>query len=385
MRIASIEARAVDCGFQTQALQTSRVASPMSRWPQFGARRASWMWPSKKVFVRVESADGAVGWGCTNGGEVVALIVEQHLSRLLQGADATSLEDIWDQMFFSLLPSDRSGFSMMAIAAVDIALWDLMARSAGCPLVELLGGARTRTLTAYATTPQPDAHRGKTWWGLKAAMPFGPESGDDGLRDNVAMMRSFAKAAEGGHIMLDAFMAWDADYTLRFVDAARDLDIHWIEDPLPPYDLEGLHRLKQEAGDGVRLALGNFAFNRWDCETLLREGLVDILQPDVAWAGGITETLRILAMADAADVPVILHNTCEQPWALALAAARQADPIVEFVERGAESPLYTLMGERPRVEKGRVAVPSAGNQPPPPVEARFRDPAERALNQSTRR
>lgn len=75
MKIKSIQARSVDCGFQAQKLQTSRVASPMSRWPKFGERRSSWMWPTNKVFVRIESTDGVVGWSCTNGGEIVAMIV----------------------------------------------------------------------------------------------------------------------------------------------------------------------------------------------------------------------------------------------------------------------------------------------------------------------
>jgi L-rhamnonate dehydratase len=173
--------------------------------------------------------------------------------------------------------------------------------------------------------------------------------------------------------MIDAFMAWDAEYTLRFLDAAGTLGLHWIEDPLPPHDLEGLRRIKSERGRDVTLAMGNFAFNRWDCAELMREGLVDILQPDVAWSGGITENLRILAQARQARLPVILHNTCEQPWALALAAACQTDAVVEFVDRGDQSPMYELMGPRARVERGWVCAPDdpVGNRPPAQVQSEF--------------
>ncbi|WP_323769792.1 enolase C-terminal domain-like protein [Antarctobacter sp.] len=373
MRITSIQARAVDCGFQTQKLQTSRVASPMSRWPQFGENRSSWMWPSKKVFVRVESDDGVVGWSCTNGGEIVALIIDKHLSRLVEGTMVHDIADVWDQMFNSLLPCDRSGFSMMAVAGVDIALWDLHAKTLGVPLITALGGTAT-DLPVYCTTPQPEANGGDAWWGLKAAMPFGPDAGEHGFQANVDYMRTFREAAgPQGRIMLDSFMAWDADYTLRFAEAAAQHDLYWIEDPLPPYDMEGLRRLKAEIGSQTRLALGNFCFTRWDCAELIREGLVDILQPDVAWAGGITECLRILDMARQADVPVILHNTCEQPWALAMAAARQSDPVVEFVDRGEGSSLYGLMGASPVFRAGRVCVPAsvAGNQPPANIAQHF--------------
>ena len=386
MKIVSIQARAIDCGFRKQALQTSRVASAMSRFPRFGEKRARWMWPTKKVFVRVETCDGTVGWSCTNGGEIVALIVNQHLSRLLAGQPAADIADLWDQMFFSLLPCDRSGFSMMAVASVDIAMWDLKAKAAGQALVDTLGGAAAAHLPVYATTPRPDDHAGVAWHGLKAAAPFGPEAGDEGLAANVDYMRRFRAAA--GHdrpIMIDAFMAWDADYTLRFAEAARDLGLHWIEDPLPPYDLDGMRRLRDRLDGEVALALGNFAFNRWDCAELLNEGLADILQPDVAWAGGITETLRILDMAAARDVPVILHNTCEQPWALALAATRQADALVEFVDRGAASPLYGLMGPAARIADGRVAVPAdpAGNRPPPDILDQFAPSRAPALKQGS--
>lgn len=331
------------------------------------------MWPTNKVFVRIESTDGVVGWSCTNGGEIVAMIVQEHLSRLLSGADVTDMAEVWDQMFFSLLPCDRSGFSMMAIAAMDIALWDLHAKTEGRSLTDLLGGG-AQDLAVYCTTPQPEVQGNGTWWGLKAAMPFGSTQGETGLAENLRYMQGFRHhAGAQGRIMLDAFMAWDADYTLRFAEAAQDLDIYWIEDPLPPYDLEGLHQIRAKAGRDIRLALGNFCFNRFDCAELLREGLADILQPDVAWCGGITETLRILDMAAAAGVPVILHNTAEQPWALALAAACQTDAIVEFVDRGEGSPLYGLMGPPAAIRKGRLALAHRpiGNHPPTAIAALF--------------
>lgn len=375
MKIASVQARAIDCGFQTQKLQTSRVASPMSQWPQFGENRSSWMWPSKKVFVRIESDDGLIGWSCTNGGEVVALIIEAHLSRLIEGTTVNDIADVWDQMFASLLPSGQSGFSMMAVAGVDIALWDLQCKTRGVSLVTALGGGAS-DLPVYCTTQQPEPRKNDGWWGLKAATPYGPDAGEQGLRANVDYVGSFRDASgPDGRIMLDSFMAWDADYTLHFAKAAAQHDIYWIEDPLPPYDMDGLHKLKSGLGGSTRLALGNFSFNRWDCATLIREGLADVLQPDVAWAGGITECLRILDMAKAAEVPVILHNTCEQPWALALAAAKQSDPVVEFVDRGEGSSLYALMGDAPVFENGRVVVPTdtSGNQPPNAILNQFAD------------
>lgn len=374
MKITSVSARAVDCGFNKQTLQTSRVASPMSRFPRFARERASWMWPTKKVFVCVTGEDGSIGWSCTNGGEIVAMIVNEHLARLLPGEDTDDMAMLNEQMSASLLPNDRSGFAMMAVAGVDIALWDMSAKSAGQPLLELLGGSVKDTLPVYVTTQRPEAFSSNTWRGLKAAAPYGPESGKQGLADNIALMRQFAAAAGPDvPIMIDAFLSWDADYTLRFAEGIADLPLTWIEDPTPPQDLEALEKIRREMDPDIALALGNFAFSHADCTDLLRSGLVDILQPDVAWAGGVTEALRILDLASDNGVPVILHNTCEQPWALSLAAARQSDALVECVDRGEESPLYSLMGPCPEFTDGQVAVPrdAAGNRPPQHVIAAF--------------
>lgn len=375
MRIRSIRACAIDASFAAQKLLTKRVASPMSRWPEYATSRSTWMWPTRKVITRIETTDGVVGWSVTNGGEVVELIVNAQLARLLTGRVADEVEDAWDLSFAALMPFDRSGFAMMAIAAVDVALWDIRAKSHQTPLATLLGGDPDAIQHAYVTAADPQEFRESGHWGLKSATPFGLEAGDEGLRQNVALMQRFRDAAGDRPIMADAYLAWDADYTLRFVDAVADLDLYWIEDPIPPLDLSGLEMVKRRLDGRTRLALGNFCFHRWDCFELMKAGLVDILQPDVAWSGGITENLRILEAAKRNGVPVFLHNTCEQPWALALASA-MPDSIVERVHRGAESPMYTLMGPDPARPDGTVTLAGyhAGNTPPNLVTSRFDDP-----------
>lgn len=380
MKIHSITAYAIDVGFQKQALQTTRIASPMSKFARFAESRSSWMWPTKKVFVRVQSDDGTIGWSTTNGGEVVDLIVNTHLARLLEGETLDDITTLNDQMSAALLPNDRSGFAMMAVAGVDIALWDLKAKSEQKSLVDTLGGAQSDSLPVYMTTARPEAFADNgPWPGLKAAAPYGPESGEEGLKENVALMQRFAKAAgPDTPIMIDAFLAWDADYTLRFAEATADLPISWIEDPIHPQDVDGLQKIRRELDPKIDLALGNFAFSYADCADLLRTGVVGVLQPDIAWAGGITETLRILELADTQDTPVILHNTCEQPWALAVAAARQGRTLVECVDRGENSLLYELLGPRPEIANGAVTVPQStdGNHPPHSVMADIQKAAQ---------
>ena len=374
MKVTSVKALALDVGFQNAPLATERVAAPMSRWPQYAESRSSWMWPTKKVFVRLESDEGIVGWSVTNGGEVVALIINSLFARLVTNSPIDSISEFWDQMTNALLPVDRSGFAMMAVSGVDIALWDLKAKSKGVSLVNLLGGAKEESVKTYATTTSPELHANKGWWGLKAPMPYGIEGSDEGMVKNIDLMHKFRDAAgKDGRIMLDAFMAWDVDYTLRFLEQSNHLDIFWIEDPLPPQDLDGFRQIKKVAGDSIRLALGNFCFSRWDCQVLIRERLVDFLQPDIAWVGGITEALRILDMAKAAKIPIIFHNTFEQPWAVSMASACQDKAVIEFVDRGSESQIYSLMGPTLHRQDGCVWVPNStrGNTPPEDIEAQF--------------
>lgn len=372
MKIESVTAVDLDVGFQRQKLQTTRIASPMSRWPEYAENRASWMWPTRRTFVRIDTTEGITGWGFTNGGEVTALIINRQLGPLIEGLPANDIDDIWERMFHSTLPNNRSGYSMMAISAVDIALWDIRQKAEGRQLAKLLGQTEDRTkMDAYITTSQPEAAASLPWWGLKAAMPYSLSDGAVGLESNVAVVQRFRDAAGPDRpVMVDAFMAWDADYTIDFAARAEETNLYWIEDPLPPQDLRGMEKVRATMDPAIKMALGNFAFHRWDCETLLRAGVVDILQPDVCWAGGITECRRILEMAAVAGVKVILHNTCEQPWALSLAAADAKMDVVEHVDRGETSLLYALLGTPAEFASGQVRLPDTvtGNTPQSQIE-----------------
>jgi L-rhamnonate dehydratase len=334
VRIEAIDVGILEAGHLASELFRARLASPMSPFPEFAAARGSWMWPAEKVVTRIRDAAGREGASVTSGGSIVAAIVGQQFRRLLLGRDADDIDTAWEIARRSILPFDRSGFAMMAVAAIDIALWDLRALRRGCRLRDLLGNPAGALPRRYVTTMHPERFAGSDFSGIKVPMPCGPADGTEGIAANLAAIAAArAAAGDGRDVMLDAFMAWDVDYTLRMLDVLRPHRVRWFEDPLPPDDIAAHVRLKHRAGDALTLALGNFAFSRWDCKALLDEGVVSILQPDVAWAGGITETLRIVALARDAGVPVILHNGAEQPWAVEMSCALDCITELECVDR----------------------------------------------------
>lgn len=249
------------------------------------------MWSAQKVVTVIHTMEDIDGISLTSGCTVVATIIRNQLACLFTSRDCRAIDTLWEPIFRAIFPNDRSGFAMVAIAGINAALRHLKAALTAKPLADLLGGAPPEPFVAYVSTTNPGG--------------FQPSH------------------------------------------------IRWFQDPLPPADIEAYMTPHDRGGADLPLALSNFCFNRWDCGALLSEGVVDVLQPDIAWAGDVTETLRILDMADADRVPVILHNTSEQPWALATSSASPLITEVEYVDCDADSMPHELFEGGPAVKKGR--------------------------------
>ncbi|MCM0021766.1 MAG: hypothetical protein NBV67_17385 [Tagaea sp.] len=355
MAIASVSVALLEAGYLRSTLFQQRLATPMSPFPEFARRRSSWMWPPEKVVTTVTDHEGRSGISVTNGGAVVATIVRDQFARLLVGRDETEIAELWELTFRSILPFDRSGFAMMAVGAIDIALWDLRTKREGIDLADLAGPRKSILPSAYVTTPVPRRFADSAYAGIKVPMLSGPTDGTAGIADNVDLVQRAREAAgPTKDVMIDAFMGWDVEYTTRMVEALAPYRVRWFEDPLPPMDVDDYVRLKEACGDAVRLALGNFCFSRWDVRALIDAGVVSILQPDIAWAGGISEALRIDADARRAGLPIIFHNTSEQPWALSLSLVLESVAEVEYVDRDPGSMLHEMFDGAVAIEGGRV-------------------------------
>jgi L-rhamnonate dehydratase len=288
----------------------SLIANPMSGYPEYRESRTSWGAKALGgLVVEIETEAGEIGIGVSQGGAPAALIVDQHLARFLVGSDPRDVERLWDQMFRSTLPYGRKGLAICAISAIDIALWDLCGKLRGEPVFKLLGGETKAAIPCYVTGPKPAAYKEMGFFGGKMPLPYGPADGIEGLNANVAMVAE-AREAVGPDfdLMLDCYMALDVPYTIDLANAVRPYRVRWIEEALPPDDYDGHARIKA-ACPWQRFATGEHEYTRYGFRELITRGNLDLLQPDLAWVGGITEAKKIAAMAAAYDLPVVPHGS----------------------------------------------------------------------------
>jgi L-alanine-DL-glutamate epimerase-like enolase superfamily enzyme len=285
---------------------------------------------------------------------------------VLIGRDPLATETLWDQMQ-RLNRHGRSGLFMTAISAVDCALWDLKGKAWGQPVHRLLGGPTRPAVPAYASLlgypiePQAAAETARAFVeeGFSAQkwfFRFGPGDGAAGMEKNLALAQAVRQAV-GPHyaLMFDAFMGWDARYAVEMAQALAPLDPTWMEEPIPPERVGGLRRIR--SAGGVPVATGEHVYTRWQVKELLVGEAVDIIQTDPDWTGGISELVKICALASSFEVPVVAHGHSLLP-ALHVAGAQSPAtvPWVEYLIRHQEEkqffhqPVY-------RPESGSVTLP----------------------------
>ena len=282
------------------------------------------------VFVKVTVEDGTWGLGQTSFGNPVATIIDGHFAPMLIGENCFAIEKIWDMMFRMSKPYGSSGLTSCAMSAMDLALWDVIGKIKNQPVYELLGGPVRDRLFAYATGNDTDWQIELGFKAVKLACPYGPADGLWGLDANeklVAETREFV--GDSVEIMLDCYMAFDVDYTIRLARRLKPYRLKWIEEFLIPEDIDG-HVKVRNAVNWVSLASGEHLYTRWPFKPLIEQRCLDILQPDIYWVGGITECVKICHMADAAGLTVIFHGGGLNQYGLHLSAAMPNTPWVEY-------------------------------------------------------
>src|SRR5262249_36766506 len=219
---------------------------------------------------------------------------------------------LWEKLYRGSLYFGRRGVGIHALSGIDIALWDLCGKALHQPVHRLLGGAHRDRVRAYASTLMPEAPADA---GREAAR--GPASGCTAVRlgwggcgrsldTDVARVEATRRAVgDRVTLMFDIGLVWDAATAIRQVQRMERFEPYWIEEPLMPDDLRGYRRLA-DAVD-TRIACGEQSVTRWEFEQLLDEGRVDVIQPDIAHAGGLTETRRIAELARLRGVPCVPH------------------------------------------------------------------------------
>jgi L-alanine-DL-glutamate epimerase-like enolase superfamily enzyme len=288
---------------------------PLDNPVQFSTRTVS---AREYCLVRVRSADGTEGIGycyaVNSAGRLLALSVKDLLGPLLIGQDSLRVEGLWREMYQEALLMGRAGVVMRALSAVDIALWDLNARSANLPLYQYLGANLTEKVPAYASGGY--YWPGKTPAKLADEVRAFVEEGYDAVKIKVGRLSpaeeeervAAAREAAGPdvHLMLDANNAWkDLPTALRYMRRLEAYDPYWIEEPFSPDDIDNHARLAQATS--VMVATGEIEAGRWRFKDLLDRKAAGLLQTDATVCGGITEWRRIAATAASYGIPVSPH------------------------------------------------------------------------------
>lgn len=341
---------------------TGRIATPMSGYPNYRESRTSFgIDVLGTLVVEVESSSGTVGLGVSTGGVPACWIVENHLARFVEGSAPTEVERIWDQMYAATMFYGRKGLVLNAISAVDLAIWDLLGRLRGEPVYALLGGAVRDELAMYATGPRPDLAKEMGFVGGKMPLRYGPADGAEGMRANVAAMAEMRERVDDDFVLAyDCWMSLDVAYATRLAHALEPYGLSWLEEPLPPDDYWGHAALYEAKPATVALTSGEHEATRWGFRALLEVGRCDVIQPDVGWCGGITELIKISALAEARGVKVIPHGSGVYSYHFVI--TRTASPITEFLMMAPAADaivpqFHPLLVGEPVPDNGRIRLP----------------------------
>jgi L-rhamnonate dehydratase len=295
-------------------LGQTEIANPMSRYPRFKAQRESWRPKGRQVACVVSTTDGTWGLGLSTYAQAAVPIINEHIAPLLTGEDCMATEKLWDMMFRITSPYSSAGLASYAISAVDLALWDLKGKLLKRPVYELLGGPAREKMFCYATGNDTDWYMELGFKATKLACPYGPADRIEALNKNEQLV---AKARETAgpnvELMLDCWMAFDVEFTVRLAERLRPYGLKWLEDCLIPEDFDGFARVRERV-PWQGMATGEHWYTPLPFFAAASRRVVDVLQPDIQWAGGVTALVKICHLAEAAGISVIPHASMNSAY-----------------------------------------------------------------------
>jgi L-alanine-DL-glutamate epimerase-like enolase superfamily enzyme len=310
------------------------------------------------LFAEITTAGGQEGIGFSyskRAGGPGQFAHAREIAPVLLGEDPSDIGKIWDKLAWAGASVGRSGLAIQAIAAFDIALWDLKAKRARLPLAKLLGAHRDsvrcyNTSGGFLHSPIEEvldrAEESVTSGigGIKIKVGS-PETAQDLAR--VSAVRE--KIGDGVALMVDANQQWDRPTARRMCRAFESFNLVWIEEPLNAYDSAG-HAMLASTFD-TSIATGEMLASVAEHADLIRAGGADIVQPDAPRIGGISQFLKVMALADSRNLQLAPHFAMEVHVHLAAAYARE--PWVEHFEW-----LDPLFNEHLEIEGGRMHLSS---------------------------
>ena len=339
--------------------------SPMDRY-KYEIPERSWQADWTRTACVVTAEDGTWGLGITLASGPVCSIINDHFSEFLVGKDPMSTEKIWDMMRRASSPYGTSGIQSYAISAVDNAVWDLKGKILQRPVYEILGGPvkdkifcyASNTMLKYKTSDYMDWFLDLGFKAVKVFLRHGPEEGISGLNKNVEIVAATrSQIGPDVELAVDSWMSLNVEYAVRISEALKPYNIKWLEDYFLPEDMNSYNKLRRRIPTQT-LATGEHWYTIHPFAEAAGKGLVDILQPDIQWVGGMTASLRICHIAEAHGLTVIGHAGMNYPYGQHLAYAM---PMIPWGERseGVSAPgvplkEMTVLPGTPTIENGYV-------------------------------
>jgi len=331
----------------------------------------------------VETECGIVGYGeakeeVGSHGNCHALValINQRLAPLLEGQDPREINRLWEVMYngprahYSLARGHtfpalgRRGVLVSALGGIDMALWDVLGKHLGAPVWQLLGGCKSRQMPAYASGGWADAGEiGRQLLGYVEAGGFKAVKMRVGVIDGSPIASAERVHAAREALGFDIGLACDAHGTFtvseakQFCRLVEDACLMWFEEPVCADDKQGMAEVRQSCS--IPIASGESEFNRFDFRDLAELRAVDIFQPDLAICGGVSEAMRIGAIASAWNLRMAPHlwtGALAFAAGMHVAAASPSGWILEY-SVGANPMLHDLTTEPIRVSNGAISIP----------------------------
>jgi L-alanine-DL-glutamate epimerase-like enolase superfamily enzyme len=392
-------------------------AIPGAEWAKNhpGSRQAL----PNNVWVRIHTDDGLVGLGETYyNPRAVAAVIHDTLAPLLIGREPCNIENHWNNMFSLVNFSGFAGAEMRAISALDIALWDVVGQHTGQPIYNLLGGrSRERiaiynTCVGYGRYPDLDLWtNGKAgelaadllreginvmkiwpfdeygptlagpanpraphfvWGGKTAAGVLGHSISNEDLKKGIAIIEDIRRTVgDKMAIAIEGHARWDLPSAARIAEAIKPYDILWLEEIMPPDNVDAYVRLKQTTR--IPICQSERVFTRYNYRPWLEKGAADIIMPDFSWGGGITEGRKVSSLADTYYLPVTSHDTIGPIalWAAAHLMLHIPNAMIMEAVRSytfAEGWYRDVVNDQIPISEGHLSLPSK-----PGLGTRLRD------------
>ncbi len=336
-----------------------------------------WLYKARGTcLVEIETKDGIVGWGeCYGPSAVAKSFIDTQLGPQIVGRDAFDIEVIWEHLYNRIKDYGMKGMAIAGISGIDIALWDIVGKACNKPVHKLIGGAFRTEVQAYATGLYftdmnrliPEAVEEAEGYAIAGFKAIKMKIGLGDMAKDIERVAAVRKAVGPGvKLMVDANHCFSVPAAIKLGRKLEALDIDWFEEPISPEDIDGYVEISRALDMAV--AGGENEYTRWGFRDVIVRKAMDIVQPDVCAAGGISECKKIANLAATHGVECVPHA-----WgsAVGLAATIQflaalpyqppclipAEPLLEFEQE--QNPFRDHLALQPIVQRnGVVAVPT---------------------------